>query len=270
MPKQKLKPQNKQGPSTAGLVFFENRTKDKQADEMISALLPTASITDNPGLAEFKLTLTDEHLQLQLNQTGAPGAVYADFISGKARHRLGQGELIYKAMGLSKFDSPRIVDVTAGLGRDAFVLASKGCKVVLIERSPIIYLLLSDALQRARGNAEAGSIVDRMEIINMDARAYLSLEDMPLADIVYLDPMYPESKKSALVKKEMQLFQKLLDKNATGDDLLPLALKKAKHRAVVKRPLKGKHLGQLEPDYSIKGKSIRFDVYITSGRYIKP
>lgn len=264
MPKQKPEPQKKQGPSKAGLVFFENRTQDKQADELISTLLPPSLITNNSALAEFKLTLTDEHLQLQLNQPDAPGAIYADFISGKARYRLGQGELIYKAMGLSKFKSPRIVDATAGLGRDAFVLASKGCKVVLIERSPLVFLLLRDALERAHENAETCTIVKRMEIINMDARDYLNLEDVPLADIIYLDPMYPERKKSALVKKEMQLFQKLVGNDEASHNLLPLALDLAKQRVVVKRPLKGEYLNKLKPDYSIKGKSIRFDVYATS------
>lgn len=261
MPEQKTDIKNTQGPLHTGLVFFENQTNDKTAGEDVLSKLDSALLTQDTSLAQFKLILTDEHLTLQLNQPDAPGAIYADFISGKAKYRLGQGELIYKAMGLSKLKNPSIIDATAGLGRDAFVLASKGCKVILIERSPILFLLLEDALKRACDHPDTKEIAQRMKLVSTDARTYLSTKNMSDADIIYLDPMYPERKKSALVKKEMQIFQKLLGKNETGHDLLPLALEKAKHRVVVKRPRKGEHLNNQKPDYSIQGKSIRFDVY---------
>lgn len=266
MPEQKTSIKNTQSPSQTGFVFFENQANIKTASEDVLSKLDPALLTANTSRAEYKLILTDKHLKLQLNQPNAPGAIYADFISGKAKYRLGQGELIYKAMGLSKLKKPTIIDATAGLGRDAFVLASKGCHVILVERSPLIFLLLEDALERASNNPETSDIAQRMELINMDSNYYLDSKNLPDADIVYLDPMYPERKKSALVKKEMQVFQKLLDKNETGHDLLSLAQGKAKRRVVVKRPRKGEHLNNQEPDYSIQGKSVRFDVYILNLR----
>lgn len=262
MPEQRTDIKNTQGPSQTGFVFFENQTINKAAGENVLSKLDPALLTQDSSLAQFKLILTDEHLKLQLNQPNAPGAIYADFISGKTKYRLGQGELIYKAMGLSKLTNPNIIDATAGLGRDAFVLASKGCRVILLERSPLIFLLLEDALERASNNPDTSDIVQRMKLINMDARNYLNSKDLPDTDIIYLDPMYPERRKSALVKKEMQIFQKLLGKNENGYDLLQLALEKAKHRVVVKRPRKGEYLNNQKPDYSIQGKSVRFDVYL--------
>jgi len=262
LPEQKAGIKNTQGPSQTGLVFFENQTSRKSTGRNILSRLDPVLLTQNSSFAQYKLILTDKHLKLRLNQSDAPGAIYADFISGKARYRLGQGELIYKAMGLSKLSCPVVIDATAGLGRDAFVLASKGCSVILLERSPLIFLLLEDALERAGNNPDTSDIVQRMKLIHMDARNYLNSKDLPDTDIIYLDPMYPERRKSARVKKEMQIFQKLLGKNENGYDLLQLALEKAKHRVVVKRPRKGEYLNNQKPDYSIQGKSVRFDVYL--------
>jgi len=260
--KKKTPAQHEQGPSQAGLVFFEDRSNHTEAANYIFSQLPPDLVTNDPVRAEFILTLTKDHLQLQLNNSGASGAIYADFATGKARHRLGQGELIYRAMGLSKLHTPKILDATAGLGRDAFVLASKGCHVTMTERSALIFLLLRDALTRAHENTRTREIVERMSAVNMDARTYLNSENPPQFDIVYLDPMYPERKKSALVKKEMQIFQRLLGKEDTDNELLQLAQERAQHRVVVKRPLKGEHLNNQKPSFTIKGKSIRFDVYI--------
>lgn len=263
MSKKKTQAKHEQGPSQTGLVFFEDRSNHIEAANEILSQLPPVLVTDEPAQAEFILTLTEDHLHLQLNQPNAPGAIYADFATGKARHRLGQGELIYRAMGLSKHQNPKILDATAGLGRDAFVLASKGCRVTLIERSPLIFVLLKDALTRAHNNRDIREIVERMSAINMDAETYLNSETLPQFDMIYLDPMYPERKKSALVKKEMQIFQHLLGKKEKVKELFQLALDRAKHRVVVKRPLKGEYLNNLKPEFFIKGKSIRFDVYLS-------
>ena len=105
---------------------------------------------------------------------------------------------------------PSVIDATAGLGRDAFVLASIGCQVRLVERHPVVYLLLQDGLNRAYQDAEIGEMMrQNMQLLDVHHIAELNPQTEG-ADVIYLDPMYPHKQKSALVKKEMRVFQHLL------------------------------------------------------------
>ncbi|HAD42901.1 MAG TPA: 16S rRNA (guanine(1516)-N(2))-methyltransferase, partial [Plesiomonas shigelloides] len=74
------------------------------------------------------------------------GAICVDFVGGTMAHRRrfggGRGEAVAKAVGIKKGYLPDVVDATAGLGRDAFVLASIGCRVRLLERHPVVAALL--------------------------------------------------------------------------------------------------------------------------------
>ncbi|MFA0173170.1 class I SAM-dependent methyltransferase, partial [Vibrio splendidus] len=84
---------------------------------------------------------------------------------------------------------------TAGLGRDAFVLASLGCKVQMVERHPVVAALLDDGLQRAKKDPDIGGWVsERMKLIHAsshDALDKLSNDpNFEQPDVVYLDPMY--------------------------------------------------------------------------------
>ncbi len=161
---------------------------------------------------DFFLLLTDDHLALCQSGDDAPGPVYVDLISGAVAHRRkfggGKGQPIAKAAGFGKGKAPVIVDATAGLGRDAFVFASLGSEVWMIERSPVVAALLEDGLQRALADAETAPIAQRMHLLAGDAARLLTgLKDAERPDVIYLDPMFPPRQKSALVKKEMRLFQ---------------------------------------------------------------
>lgn len=221
------------------------------------------------GLA---LVLGEDGIGLQLLGPKSPGPVFCDFAGGSVRHRRlyggGKGQDIAKAVGLAqKGFSPRLLDLTAGLGRDSFVLASLGATVVMVERHPVVFTLLADGLERAREIAltdpELQGILERLKAVRNSAEGYLScLEESHQPDVIYLDPMFPPREKSGKVKKEMQLFHQLV--GAEGDDadsLLPLALAHARYRVVVKRPTYAPYLNRREPGYSLKGKSTRFDVY---------
>jgi 16S rRNA (guanine1516-N2)-methyltransferase len=81
-------------------------------------------------------------------------------------------------------------------------------------------------------------------------------------DVVYLDPMFPHKKKSALVKKEMRVFQSLVGPDLDADALLPAALAVAGKRVVVKRPDYAGWLNEMAPNSAIETKSNRFDLYI--------
>lgn len=227
--------------------------------------LPIVSL--NHPTADLLLVQTTERLELRQTGKGAPGPIYADFVSGKASHRrlegIGRKQPIAKAVGIKSGKFPSIIDATAGLGQDALILATLGCQVTLIERSPVVAALLADALGRALANTETASIAARMRLIQADARHYLAgLDETEQPDVVYLDPMFPKRNKSALVKKEMRLFQQLPGTMDNPDELLPLALTVVRKRVTVKRPAKAPWLAGIRPSMSIHSPKMRFDVYL--------
>jgi 16S rRNA (guanine1516-N2)-methyltransferase len=210
--------------------------------------------------------------RLQLRKYGEPklGAIFVNFNSGVSKYRRqyggGRKQAIAKAVGLKNGAMPLVVDATAGLGRDAFVLTSLGCCVHMIERVPIVAALLEDGLARARNDPEIGVWVsERMSLSVKDSRYALS--ELPFKpEVVYLDPMYPEKRKSALVKKEMRVFQSLVGQDSDADDLWEAALKIAQERVVVKRPAHADWLAGQKPHTSIKTKKHRFDIYLVDPR----
>ncbi|MDG3086804.1 class I SAM-dependent methyltransferase [Vibrio hannami] len=224
--------------------------------------------------SEFALVLTDERLELRKLDEPKLGAIYVDLVGGAVGHRRkfggGKGQAIAKAAGLNKGATPTVLDGTAGLGRDAFVLASLGCKVKMVERNPVVAALLSDGLERAKQDPEIGAWVsERMSMVHAsshDALDELANDpDFEQPDVVYLDPMYPHpenKKKSALVKKEMRVFQSLVGADEDADSLLAPAIKLAGKRVVVKRPNYASWLANEKPTMAIETKKNRFDVYV--------
>ncbi len=205
-----------------------------------------------------------ELFDLQLNTT-----ISIDFVKGSLAHRQqfggGRGQAIAKAVGLKSGVTPRILDVTAGLAGDAFVLATLGCPVTLIERSNILFCLLENAFDRASLNEKFQPILKQgFNIINRDANNYIT-EQLNTGDnapdVIYIDPMYPERKKSALVKKDMQILQRLHDNDDDASELLNNALLFAKKRVVVKRPVHAETLNKKAPNTCIKSKKTRYDIY---------
>ncbi|UVE16726.1 class I SAM-dependent methyltransferase [Pseudomonas sp. LS44] len=217
------------------------------------------------GEAQFALQLGDAGLQLVDLGPQAPGPVRVDFVEGAAAHRRlyggGSGQMIAKAVGVQAGIRPRIVDATAGLGRDAFVLAGLGCQLTLIERQPIIAALLEDGLARAACSPEVAAIAARMQLLSGNAIERMRGWQGPAPQVVYLDPMFPHRDKSALVKKEMRLFRPLVGDDLDAPALLAAALELASHRVVVKRPRKAPIIDGPKPGYSLEGKSSRYDIY---------
>jgi len=157
--------------------------------------------------------------------------------------------------------TPTAVDATAGMGEDAFLLAAAGFSVRLYERDAVIAALLRDALRRALEDPELAPIAERMSLCEADSLTALPrLETAP--DVIVLDPMFPERTKSALIKKKFQLLQQLERPCTDENALLDAALAAQPRKLVVKRPLKGPFLAGRQPDYSIKGTTIRYDCIV--------
>jgi 16S rRNA (guanine1516-N2)-methyltransferase len=218
--------------------------------------------------ADSGLVLLQSESHLELRQLDEPkvGAVLVDFASDALTFRRlhgGKKEAIIKAVGLKGKTALSVLDATAGLGRDAFVLANSGCVVDMIERSPVVAALLDDGLKRAALDPELSNWVpQRMRLFHGISYQLLSTWHYEQPDVIYLDPMFPHRKKSALVKKEMRLFQQLLGPDEDADLLLKPALVLAKKRVVVKRPENAGYLNEQKPDMSIVSKKHRFDVYL--------
>ena len=131
----------------------------------------------------------------------------------------------------------------------------------MYELNPVIAALLQDALQRAKYIPELSDIVNRMRLVQEDSIYALS-HMTESVDIVLLDPMFPERKKSALVKKKFQLIHQLEFPCTNEEELLQAAFHANPYKIVIKRPEKGPYLADRKPDYSLKGKAIRYDCIV--------
>lgn len=234
-----------------------------------------ASIYESSAQATF-----GQHALVTIDQESGPPAVGLADLSDPKLHPLcvdfaadallyrkdkggGKNEAIAKAVGVKGQYYPTVVDATAGLGTDSFMLAALGCEVTMLERTNLVCALLHDGLVRGRANPQSVDIVQRIRLLAGSAVARLAqLREANMSvDVVYLDPMFPHKKKSAAVKKPMKMFQALLGHDEDADDLLTPALALANKRVVVKRPSSAPFLQDKTPSMQIKGKKHRFDVY---------
>lgn len=215
-----------------------------------------------------ELTLNFTEMRLEIIDLSNKMTLSVDFTTGSLAHRKqyggGKGQTIAKAIGL-KQGIPSVLDATAGLGKDSYVMACLGCKITMVERSPVIAALLQDGIERASLNIEFADILQQgFTLHNQDALSYIqAIDDASKPDVIYLDPMYPEKKKSASVKKNMQILQKLLGHDLDTDEVLKAALEKAAKRVVVKRPKAADELqvGR-KATLCYESKGTRYDVYI--------
>jgi len=219
----------------------------------------------NDESAVMELVMTPERLELRKRDEPKLGAIFVDFTGGVMAHRRrfggGRGEAIAKAVGVKGKSLPDVVDATAGLGRDAFVLAALGCRVRMFERHPVVAALLDDGLRRAYADPQVGPwLRERLTLVYCSSLTGLTgLQPRP--DVVYLDPMFPHRQKSALVKKEMRVFQSLVGADEDADALLAPARALATRRIVVKRPDYAVPLGGVAAQAHITTKNHRFDIY---------
>ncbi|MBA2651499.1 MAG: class I SAM-dependent methyltransferase [Tatlockia sp.] len=231
-------------------IGYENEALYEQALNLAKSLgLPI----DNE--AREKLLVTHDKLVLKMPNFSP---LFCDFSSKTWQKRRDAG----KKQGLVRACKPtpglRILDATAGWGRDAAVLASFGADVLMLERQPIIAALLRDGLERQDAQSKKNL---KLKLCAVDALTYLnSLTPKDFPDVIYMDPMHPQRQKSALVKKDMQALQQLLGVDHDALSLLELALTKTLKKVVLKWPQVLAPI--LTPTSSVAGNLIRFDIWV--------
>lgn len=208
----------------------------------------------------WQLVPSANRIELRAPQQLGGSSLRLDPQSGQLGQRLRTSrpnDPLPRACGLHRRTSPTsLLDATAGLGRDAMVLADLGVHVVATERIPALAFLLADTAQHVRWR---GSLT----VVAGSAESWLGTCD-PTArpHVVYLDPMFSDPGK-AQVKKEMQICRLLAGPPEDPKPLFELARAVARERVVVKR-----HHGE-EPiaegrSFQVDGERIRFDVYLTA------
>lgn len=211
----------------------------------------------------------DGRLELRALHRDNYGAICADWLAADVLRRVATGrrQPLARAVGLHKLkpgNAPlRVLDATAGLGRDGYTLAALGAVVTLAERHPTTCALLEDARRRVLESPAQAPAGDRIEILNADARSLcMDPRNADRWDVIYLDPMYPDDGKAALPSKEMQILRDLTGGDDDADALLAPARHCARLRVVVKRPSKAPWLAGVAPTMQIEGTQLRFDVHV--------
>lgn len=215
--------------------------------------------------------LTDERMHPLAVDFLEPSLLY------RLKHGVSKRQPMARALGFGSSKqggAPYVIDATAGLGVDSFFMAALGCRVHAIERSKTVASLLEDGLRRLRAAVARGEgepyealkgIVERLSLSVGDAREVLSsMTEDERPDVIYLDPMYPEEgrSESALPKKAMRMFRRLIGEDADAALVFEVARKKARDRVVVKRPLRAPPIAGVRPNHSFVGKTARYDMYL--------
>lgn len=245
----------------------------RQAAETLGLAIADCGIASDGRQAQFSLRYQDGSWQLwppTVDDAFGRQPLVIDFVEDpRFKQPMPLREPLARAVGLRANRRPLILDLTAGLGRDAWALASTGCQVIAFERHPLVAFLLADALRRALANEGTAAIARRITLVPADVRSV----DLPLvqSEIVgsvsapervwLLDPMFPERRKSALVKKPMRIFQALVGQDEDADALFAWSRLQTGTRWVVKRPPQAPHIDGGKPEMNIVSGRIRFDCY---------
>jgi 16S rRNA (guanine1516-N2)-methyltransferase len=230
--------------------------------EFVADYLNSEIVDDSPKAGSF-LSLANGMLTFNSYLDDELRSLNIDFLSGPIGWRLNRSEHekhIKKALGKS-LDPLNIFDATAGMLADTVIFLSLGHKVVACEQSKIIYLLISDACERAKASLP---FLDNLTLFNGDARnIYNEKKDIDF-DVIYLDPLYPKTKKASKGSGEIDLLRKIIDLEGVEDagDSIFYAFQGADCKKIIlKRPIKAPLICN-KINYQIKGKSTRFDIYI--------
>ncbi len=245
---------------------------------MVKACVSTGENMDNKNMDNGKMVLKRDEKGLALvSEHQILRGDFTRMLRRVKQNNISQELLVKTAKIKGSESNLTAIDATAGLGEDSLLLAAAGFHVKMYERNPIIFELLQDALDRATQIPELEKIVARMKAFNQcsieamkDLGTRLEDEetkekDKPTMapDIILLDPMFPERQKSALVKKKLQMIQKLEIPCDDEGAMFFAAIGARPKKLIIKRPPKGPFLAGIKPDYSNKGKAVRYDCFVS-------
>ena len=254
-------------------VCYQHQSSQQDA-QILANRLAVPLLDQLPDNTDYKFLLVFEPPGNKAHNNGYQLALHfpneklnpivIDFLGHQLQYRKkfggGRQQAIAKAVGLKRGYTPKLLDGTAGMGKDAFILASLNCNVTMCERNPVIQALLQDGLKRLE-QASNDEISLQLELENSLHYMENHASDF---DVIYLDPMYPHRTKSALVKKEMRILRSLVGDDTDFDSVFEIALRTAKNRVVIKRPKAAASIGQRPPTHCVESKKTRYDIYLAN------
>ena len=109
---------------------------------------------------------------------------------------------------------------------------------------------------------EIEKIINRMELLFGDSKDILP---KLTPEVIMIDTMYKERKKTALVKNNMRLVREIVGPDSDYIELLEVALNCAKNRVVLKQPRYAEPIKDIKKcSHQIIGKTIRYDIFMTN------
>lgn len=232
------------------------------AEQGVAVVQDVASVPAD----HFALTVTDGRLAL-FPPADRPDLgrlpLVIDFADRAYARPIARKDALARATGWKGGYRPPVIDLTAGLGRDAWALAAGGCEVTVVERHPVVRCLLADALARAAVDPALGEVAGRLTLVGGDVLSGVPPALPVCAETVwYLDPMFPERRKSALVKKPMRIFHRLVGEDADAGALFAWARRQPGARWVVKRPPGAPTIDASTSEIEYRSGRLRFDCYL--------
>ncbi len=162
----------------------------------------------------------------------------------------------------------KVIDATGGWLGDTLMMCSQNYQVQVLERHWLLQGFIAEACQRL---SESEWLIANQaplpELNRTDAIDYLKNAELAV-DCVYIDPMFPPKvKQSAAVRKSMQVLHELIGQDMDANLLFLAAYSSDVRRIVVKRPDYAEPLhinldAAKSPTETLKGKLVRYDVYI--------
>lgn len=228
--------------------------------QLLAAELRVPIVSAGDTRFDFLVLVGRNGLSLQDTTSHGLKPLVVDFGSDVRLQQRTEGKKLIAKAVKTKARSAVIWDVTGGLARDAFILASLGYNVTAFERSVALGVIVKEAIKRAETNDKTAGVLARLEYKVSDSREALLDNSLPSPDVIYMDPMFPPNNKTALPKKELQILRRLVGDDFDAADVWRLAMAKALTKVVVKRPRRAPPLVH-HPMTSLDGKTIRFDIY---------
>ncbi|NQZ02666.1 MAG: class I SAM-dependent methyltransferase [Bdellovibrionales bacterium] len=258
--------------------MFEVFVADAVSEDVKSFLKKSKDVQVAEEYLQWHLALNDnDQLCLSHIEEKKLKPLALDFVSARSLHKMRSlqrsKQPLIKALG--RPEQGRVYDLTAGFGGDLLLMLSAGFHVTAVESNPLVYLLLSDAVNRLKFAAESEAetigfpkrvtdAISKLQVVHADSVTLVEAGMNRATGAVYLDPMFEAKKGGRLSQGPMQWMQRLVSHSEEGvESLVRAALSTKGFRVVIKRGLKADRFdGPFQ--HAFAGSSVRYDMYLTS------